>query len=889
MFMFRIANIALSILAATTVFAAQPSVRTVAAARDFPLVTESAVAPIVYSPDDHKVVSLAACDLAADIERVTGRRPELRTATHGSSVQAAVLVGTLGGSPLIDALVRDGKLGREIEQLRGSWESFVLTVVPNPVPGIEQALVIVGSDRRGTAFGVYELSQTMGVSPWHWWADVTPTRRDVLHVAAGTRRFGPPSVKYRGIFLNDEDWGLQPWAAKTFEPESGDIGPKTYAKIFELMLRLKANTVWPAMHACTKAFNRFPENKQVADDYAIVMGSSHAEPMLRNNVGEWQDEHNRYNYVTNREGVREYWEQRVRENGRFENIYTLGMRGVHDSAIQGVRTDAERIRVLEQVFADQREMLARYARPVPVGRSAATPASADPGRIPQMFCAYKEVLGLYRQGLEVPDDVTIVWPDDNFGYIRNYATPDEQKRAGGFGVYYHLSYLGAPMAYLWLYTTPPALVWEEMTKAYDHGARTIWIANVGDLKPAEIGTEFFLQIAWDIDRWRCDNLPEFLRTWAAREFGATVAPEIAAIMSEYYQLDFQRKPEHLQWWLPKESPRPSPLTPAETEQRLTAFRVLRARADAVAQMLPPEKRDAFFELVGYPVRGTALANERYFCGELSALAPADTEERDTLAARALAADAELKEQTRVFNEQIVGGKWRGFMNLEPADNQWRSFRIANWERPKFGAAMKEGTSQPGSANGVRGTPRPTADEARRESAPGWIALEAEHFSAQHPGASGRWQVIPGLGRTGGSMAIFPTTMPPVDLAASAAASPRLDYAVQFADAGTFSAKFYLLPAQPIRAGRGLRFAIGLDDEPPREVVVNVRDGSAEWAQGVLNATVTGTASVQVATAGAHVFRVYGVDPGVVLDKIVIDLGGVEPGYLGPPAAVDGGR
>src|SRR5205085_6440229 len=307
---------------------------------DFKLVAGAHAADIFVAPDDYKVAQIAANDLAEDVARVTGRRPELRTETttlHGP----VMLVGTLDQSPVITALIRAGKL--DVSRLRGQWESFLIATVPHPLPHVPSGLVIVGSDRRGTAYGVFELSQAIGVSPWYWWADVTPTRRANLFIAAGLRRAGPPSVKYRGIFLNDEDWGLHPWAAQTYEPETGDIGPKTYARICELLLRLKANTLWPAMHEVTRAFNLYPQNKLVADDYAIVMGSSHAEPMLRNNVTEWKDKPEAFNYIKNPEGVRRYWEERVRENGRFENIYTLGMRGIHDSPIQGPKSSPERI------------------------------------------------------------------------------------------------------------------------------------------------------------------------------------------------------------------------------------------------------------------------------------------------------------------------------------------------------------------------------------------------------------------------------------------------------------------------------------------------------------------------------------------------------------------
>jgi hypothetical protein len=816
----------------------------------FALVADGRAATIVFSPEDHKVVSLAANDLAADIARVTGVKPAV--AAFPSVSGPAVLVGTLGQSPLINGLVDAGKL--DVKDLRGAWESFIITTVTNPLPNVASALVIVGSDRRGTAFGVYELSQAIGVSPWYWWADVTPAKKSALHIAAGTRRFGPPSVQYRGIFINDEDWGLQPWAAQTFEPETGDLGPKTYARVCELLLRLKANTLWPGMHPSTKAFNHYPKNKQVADDYAIVMGSSHAEPMLRNNVDEWTAPKETYNYLTNRDGVRAYWEQRVKENGKFENIYTLGMRGIHDSNMVGPKTDAERIATLEQIFADQRAMIEKYARWNPasgrvgldvggVSHPDSTAAGADKSgyktpptptassgieHIPQMFCAYKEVLALYRQGLKVPDDVTIVWPDDNFGYVRNFASPEERKRAGGFGVYYHISYLGAPLSYLWLSTTPPALIWSEMSKAYDHGARKIWIVNVGDIKPGEIGTEFFLQMAWDIKRWRHDNVQDFLPEWAAREFGAGVAPAVARVMETYYQLNFARRPEHLQWWLRNEAPRPSPLTRQEIDQRITLFSLLTVQAADLERRLRPGTADAYGQLVGYPVLGSALANFRYFYGELG-----DRE-------RALAADAQLKEFTRHYNEEFAGGKWRGLTSLEPADRQFQSMRVFPWSLPDF-------------------RPKP----AKTDLAGPVIAANRSTTRTARGGAA--WENIPGLG-----VGLLPSTVPAFDPARLLTDAPRLDYVVDFPAAGEWRVTFQLLPTHPIKPGQGLRLGAGLGTAAPQVVAYTGADGSAEWAQGVLNNYVTTSATLNVPSAGKHTLRVYGVDAGVVLREIRLD-------------------
>jgi len=938
---------------------------------DFKLVYGGRAADILISSEDFKVVQIAAEALAADVERVTGKKPVLRREAAGLSAPP-IIIGTFGQNPLIDALVRAGKL--DVSGLRNQWESFVITTVSHPLPGVPMGLAIVGSDRRGTAYGVFELSQAIGISPWYWWADVTPERRNNLIVHAGVRRAGPPSVQYRGIFLNDEDWGLEPWAAKTFEPERGDIGPKTYARICELLLRLKANALWPAMHEVTRAFNSFPENKQVADDYAIVMGSSHAEPMLRNNVGEWQGKPEDYDYTKNREGVRRYWEERVAANGRFENVYTLGMRGIHDSAMRGPKTASERIKLLEQIFADQRTLLASHVNP-------------DVSKVPQMFVPYKEVLADYRGGLKVPADVTIVWPDDNFGYIRYFPAADEQQRPGGFGVYYHLSYLGQPLSYTWLETTPPALIWEEMSKAYEHGARKFWIANVGDIKPGEIGMEFFLQLAWDISRWRRDNLHNFLTEWARREFGAKYATRISAVMNEYYRLGFGRKPEHLQWYLPNEPARPSDLTAIdygdEVQKRLDDYESLLARANQIYSELPADRRDAFYELVAYPVRAARLANQRFFLMEKSAqfLMQGRASARDW-ADRAQHADAELTAETAYYNERLAGGKWRHMMAMEPNKGQWLSMRSTPQTPPGALAQMRvaaaaglgvaiEGRLAPLRNDGrdaalpaldvytrgarfmdVFNTGRQNAQWSARAShdwirlsrsagdlrddtriqvsidwnkapkgdnvsgtveingagsmhlvnvrvfnpksslsktragfveAGGVVSMEAEHFTGKADRAKARWQVIPGLGRTGDSVAVFPTDAPSIETD-FAEKAPALEYQVFLFKPGKFTLTSYLVPTHPLLAGQGLRYAVGLDDQPPQIVTVDagLAVPSRSWSRRVLDATTTGSATLAVATAGAHVLKIYMVDPGVVLDKLVLDTGGLRPSYFGPP-------
>ncbi len=798
---------------------------------DFPLATSGAAASLILEPGLDSAVARAANDLAADITRVSGIAPSTLS-TLPSSARAAVLVGIAGHSPLLDRLAAAGKLN--LQPLAGAWETFVIQTVAQPFPGIDQALVVAGSDRRGAIYGLYEISSAIGVSPWHWWADVPPAHRDSLVFAAGTHRFGPPSVKYRGIFLNDEDWGLQPWAAKTFDPEYGDIGPRTYAKVFELLLRLRANTLWPAMHACTRAFNSDPANARLADSYGIVMGTSHAEPMLRNNVREWTAPKDDYNYIANRDGVRRYWEERVAANARYESIYTLGMRGIHDSAMVGPKTDAERIATLERIFADQRALLAQYVAP-----------TAE--RVPQIFCAYKEVLELYRQGLRVPDDVTIVWPDDNFGYVRNFASPAERVRSGGFGVYYHVSYLGRPLSYLWLCTTPPALIWEEMRKAYDHGADRLWIVNVGDIKPAEIPTEFFLQMAWDIDRWTPKTLPSFLPDWTARHFGPENAPTIAALLADYYRLNFPRKPEHLQWWLPKEPYRPSPFTTEEIRVRLNDFDDLRQRTEKLRTIIPAEQQDAFFELVYYPLVGSALANKRYFEGELGHID----------AARA--ADALLQDETFYFGEQIAGGKWRGFMDLEPASSEWAAMRIAPWAPPPSAQASSRSETRPAAYPPERGI---------RQSFEITIALSADSFTASAPGASGAtWTAVPGLGRSGHALTVLPFSTPSRTLAEAAAAS-RVDYAVELPASDAIALRLHLLPTHALDGG-ALRLAVALDDQPPQLVELPRADGGADWSQAVLDNERIAETTLPAAAAGRHTLRLWGLVPGVVLDRLTL--------------------
>lgn len=603
-------------------------------------------ATILTDPNDFKVVGIAADMLADDIERVTGRRPH-RTQTHSVAETASgspkLIAGTIGHSSLIDEMAKNGMI--DVHDIKDKWESFVITTVESTGAPI---LVIAGSDRRGTAFGLTSLSRAIGVSPWYWWADVTPPHKDALYVEPGRFSQGEPSVQYRGIFINDERFGgWAKWVEKTFDKETGQVGPKVYEKVFELLLRLKGNYLWPAMHNGSKAFNSNPENARLADDYAIVMGSSHCEQMLRNNEDEWKNvgTYGDFNYITNRKTMQDYWETRIKTNGKYENTYTLGLRGIHDYPMEGANTTAERTKLMQQAIDDQRAMLKRNIdRPLE--------------EIPQVLCTYEEVLDAYHHGLKVPEDVTMLWCDDKHGYTRNLCNPEERKRQGGSGIYYHLSYHGDPASWIWLSPLSPSFIANELTKAYTHGVRKIWVFNVGDIKPAEKEISFVMDLAWDIDSWTPDCAHGYIRQWASETFGKEFADEIGDIQDGYYRLQASGKDSHVYF---------VDYTEEEIDFRIDSYRKLSDRAQILGERIPPMLQDAYFELVSYPVRGASMLNEYQLLSRrsLARAAVGDSTSAMQDADRAKEMFDRLNEWTRHYNKEIRDGKWDNFFCWVP--------------------------------------------------------------------------------------------------------------------------------------------------------------------------------------------------------------------------------
>jgi len=492
-----------------------------AAAGAFPLAGPGATAPLYASENDWPGVLRATGDLQKDVERVTGRKPDFATATPAKAA-SAVLIGTVGRSALIDGLVAAGKL--DVAAIRGKWEAFVIETVEQPLPGVERALVIAGSDKRGTIYGIYEISEQIGVSPWYWWADVPVKKRAELHLAAGRHLVGSPAVQYRGIFLNDEAPALSGWVYEKY----GRFGREFHADLFELLLRLRANYLWPAMWL-PRAFNDDdPENPRLADEYGIVMGTSHHEPLMRAHAEWGKYGRGPWDYSKNDAVLREFWRTSVERTKDFENIMSMGMRGDGDEAMSADTNT----RLLERIVSDQREIIASVT-----GRPVA--------QQPQLWALYKEVQDYYEAGMRVPDDVILLWCDDNWGNLRRLPTPEERKRPGGAGVYYHFDYVGGPRNYKWINVTPITKVWEQMHLAWQLEANRIWIVNVGDLKPMEFPTEFFIRYAWNPARWPYEKLEEYSRQWAARQFGTEHAAEVAALVNGYSKLNRRRTPELL--------------------------------------------------------------------------------------------------------------------------------------------------------------------------------------------------------------------------------------------------------------------------------------------------------------------------------------------------------
>ena len=609
---------------------------------------------LYVSPDEAPVVHTAKDLVVGDAMRNNHARLQ---SVH-SWKNAHIVAGTITDRNIRKYLK---KHPLDLSPIEGRHEAFLLKVVDS------DHIVILGSDKRGTAYGLMELSRWMGVTPWVWWADADCSRhRSIVGFPVGRCVADCPTVPYRGIFINDEDWGMMPWASQNYEPRQralhggdptpvpGEIGPYTHEKIFELLLRLRANAFWPAMHDCSKPFYLTPGNQEMADKYGILVSTSHCEPMMSNANGEWRAWANdpsghRYNYVTNRDSVLLFWEKRVKELKNSDCIYTLGMRGIHDGPMQGAKSVKEQVAALTNILKDQRDLLAKHVNP-------------DVEQIPQQFVPYKEVLDCWRSGLEVPEDVTLIWCDDNYGYVRHMPTEAERHRKGGNGIYYHISYWGRPHDYLWLSSIHPELMRSEMLRAYDHGIDRIWILNVGDIKPAEYETQLFLDMAWNPDRFREEEaLDQYCDEWYDDNIPWWEEVSIAGFWREYYDLCFDFKPEFLGGDRTEEKD-PSwkqihdlPLNETQIRERIAHCK---DGLKSVHQFkLHALNRDAFFQLVEYPVCSAIEMNLKYLYAQLARHGLGEWQPAHEAHDRIVAL-------TEKYNT-MLDGKWSGMMDMAP--------------------------------------------------------------------------------------------------------------------------------------------------------------------------------------------------------------------------------
>ena len=946
----------------------------------FTLASPRQTAAILYDASDAAVVKRAAELFAADVEAVTGRRPQVTSATGETG--PAVIVGTVGVSALIRRLSEAGKI--DTAPLEGAWERYLIQTVANPLPGIRKALVIAGSARRGAAYGLFTLSELIGVSPWYWWADVPVKKHAALHVDAPPTYSQTPSVRYRGIFLNDEDWGLTPWASQTFEPERGNIGPRTYAKVCELLLRLKANYLAPAMHPVSTSFNQIPENKLVADTFAIVMGSTHCEPLLLNTASEWDTQTmGPWNYDKNKEGINRVLTQRVRENSPYENVYTLALRGLHDGAMSTTLPMHEKVRMLQLALLDQRQILAENIdRPVET--------------VPQAFTPYKEVLEIYSNGLELPDDVTIVWPDDNYGYMKRLSGVREQRRTGRSGVCYHVSYLGVPHSYLWFSTTPPSLMYEELRKAYDTTADRLWLLNCGDLKGSEMQVSRFLDMAWDIGRFTADNVVTYPARWLAGIFGEAYYDRLEAMTREHLRLAFPRKPEYMGWgyhWN-RFDHNCEQLTDTdfsftnydEAPRRLEAYRKLGARAEALLHEIGDEARPAFYQLVYYPLRGAELMNRMTLGGQRNRWYA----RQGRAATNAVRDEVQrcydsLQVITRGYNS-LLGGKWNHMMSMRqnydgvsayfnlphlathdaagaprlalqvagedvtgarafhalPAFDNYlrRTYPVEIYNRGGGTLAWTAHASEPWVV--LSKSAGKTADEERItvgidwEKAPSGHAVPAQIVfrageqsekvlvSLFNPTAPSRAELrgiyvenngcvsipaagchrvrendrikitaVEDLGIEGPALQLGDPTAP-LQIFRSRDV-PCAEYDFYAFDAGSVDVYTYVLPTFPLHADRDFR--IGENTNTDTKYSVQIDDGalatpssshveySQVWFESVLRNCAVNKSTLHIDKPGRHTLRIRVGDPGIVLQKIVLDFGGMKRSYLGPQSTL----
>lgn len=776
----------------------------------------------------------AVYNLQSDFEKVTGDRPVVFNQNPNAD-SPLIIIGMIGSNSVIDDLVKQKKI--DGKALRGKNEKFIIQHVKNPFKGVEEALVIAGSDKRGTIYGIYELSGQIGVSPWYYWADVPVKQKENIYFINGIYTDGEPAVKYRGIFLNDEAPALSGWAKATF----GGFNSKFYEKVFELMLRLKANYLWPAMWG-----NAFYDDDALsgplANEMGIVMGTSHHEPMAlaqtdwrryikKNNLP------NVWDYSKNKTVLDEFWKTGIHRSKDWEKVVTVGMRGDGDEAM----SEGTNISLLENIVKEQRKIIEKET-----GKSAA--------KTPQVWALYKEVQDYYDQGMRVPDDVTLLFCDDNWGNVRKLPDPAKPMHKGGYGMYYHFDYVGGPRNSKWINISPIQRVWEQMNLSYENGVDKIWIVNVGDLKPMEFPISFFLDMAWNPKKFNSKNLSEFTENWATEQFGQKYSKDIARLLNTYPKYNRRVTPEML------DSKTYSLENYNEFETVVNEYKKLALDAYRIYNELPESYKDAYFQLVLYPIDACCNLYEMYFA---QAKNNKMIQEKNILAnyyadevKKNFERDSVLQNK---YNNEISGAKWTHIMD------QMRIGYKAWHDTPK---------------NILPDVKYISAKEAVSAKVflekKGYVSIMAEHFSKVNPSKRTHWEVIPDFGKTLSGLTTFPQNSYP-------AADENLfaEYEINFESTGEFNVDLLLAPTLNFNNNKGLRYEISFDGEKPQTVNFNghYRGELGKWqAEHLIHSSTQHI----ISKAGKHTLRFRVLDPGIVLQKILIDTGGLKPSYLGAP-------
>ncbi|WP_460432039.1 glycosyl hydrolase 115 family protein [Arachidicoccus ginsenosidivorans] len=748
--------------------------------------------------------------------------------------------------------------GVPVDKLAKTKEAFYIKVAG-------KQLQVIGSDPRGLAYGILELSRLAGVSPWVWWGEVTPDKKTTLTLPDDFETFQSPSVEYRGIFINDEDWSLQPWSWLNFDPhhKKGMISAKTYKKVFQLMLRLRANMIWPAMHGSSVPFYWTPGAKQVADSCGIVIGTSHCEPMMSNANGEWNENNQGpYNYITNRDSVIAYWSRRLKAVAPYDNIYTLGLRGKHDGSMEGVHTLSEKTKALQAVINDQRSLLKKYVNP-------------DLQSIPQQFVPYKEVLDIYENGLQVPQDVMLTWCDDNYGYLTRLSDKKQQTRTGGSGVYYHLSYWGRPHDYLWLTTTQPGLIYYEMSTAYHHNAKRLWIVNVHDPKVAAFDLELFLDLAWDIHLTASrGSVATHLKNCLIRDYGHQVGEQLYPVMKEFYHLTAIRKPEFMGWEqveLDKKT-YPRGISPAgttefsftqfagEADRYLAAYAKIKTAVEQIEKEIPAGKKDAYFAAIKYPVCAAAdMATKWLEAARAKSLASGDysavkrskaKNQLMTASAKSLKAYQEIRSMTDYYNNKLNGGQWKYLMCFNPRN-------LPVFDQPSLPIDLTEQEIN-------LYTAKANDQEAPYDSIqpdPSYVALNAADYTK----ASFTPQPVEMLGH---SMEAVPLPK-----------QQSLTYVFNTTKAGAAVLRTAVIPTQPNDKG-DIRYSVQIDDNPPQVISFRQKGRTETWKTNVLRGQAVNITPCQL-NQGQHQLKITALDDHIIIDQWMVDFKANRKFYVFP--------